>query len=93
MLVKVTEEKRLSKVATNESIFKYMEFRSVDDVVGCTTSNVYEDYLEFCKDNKIDDTFTSGQFKKRITLLFELTTKVYRIGGKNARVLLKKIGY
>lgn len=68
----------------------YVKDRTIDAIVGCTGKNVYEDYLEFCKENDLVNDLTHNQFRYRLCRYYKLNTSVYKINGRSTRVIVKK---
>lgn len=87
MLVKVTDTKRR---VIDDHISSYVQDRTIEAIVGCTSQNVYEDYLEFCSQNNFPVSITSNQFKARICRQHNLATFVTTVNGRSVRVIVEK---
>lgn len=67
----------------------YVENRGIKNIIGCERSNVYDDYLEFCKEKNITP-LTTNQLMFRINKKHGTTTKVIKLEKKCIRVIVKK---
>ena len=90
MLKKVIKTDNEMILSLNDAIDKYVGNRTLNCLVGCTTQNIWEDYLEFCKDEKIWNIGTSNQFKARLCKHHGVTTITRNVDGKVQRVLIYK---
>lgn len=73
-------------LSTN-SAQKYVEARTLEALVGCTNPDIYDDYLEFCKEVNVPAMCREGFFmflKRKYN-----THKIIRkIDGKSYRILV-----
>lgn len=91
MLVKIYE-KHSEKIDPKEDeiIEEYVEDRGIDNIVGCSGKNVFEDFIEFCSDHKIKTKLKNIPFRKRLYSLFQLKSYVIKYDGACVRVIIRK---
>jgi len=89
MLIKICDKP--TTLNTTDYINEYVENRTIEAMLGCSTQNVYEDYLEFLSEKGYKEKLTHIQFSKRLCFRYDLTSKVINCGNKNfVRILIKK---
>ena len=88
MLIKLCNETRIFN--TTDYIEEYVNNRTIEAIVGCSTQNVYEDYLEFLDEKGYKEKLTHIQFSKRLCFRYDLTSKVITYNGVSVRILIKK---
>lgn len=88
MLIKLCNETGI--LNTTDYIDEYVENRTIEAMIGCSTQNVYEDYLEFLDEKGYKEKLTHIQFSKRLCFRYDLTSKVITYNGVSVRILIKK---
>lgn len=88
MLIKLCND--TGAIIKVDYIDEYVVDRTIDAILGCSTQNVYEDYLEFLKERNYQVKISKMQFAKRLTFKYDLTSKVIKYNNKSVRIILKK---
>ena len=87
MLIKLRED--VNSFSKIDYIDEYVNNRTIDSIVGCSSQNVYEDYLEFLTEHNYQVKISKMQFARRLTFKYDLTSKVIKYDGKCIRVIVK----
>ena len=72
---------------STSSAEKYVEARTLEALVGCTNPDIYDDYLEFCKEVNVLPMSRQGffMFLKR---KYNTHNIIRKIDGKSYRILV-----
>lgn len=89
MLIKATDIINDATEQNNMIIDKYVNDRKLDNIIGCIGYQVFEDFIEFCKENNIE-TSLNNSFRCKLLQRYNLKTKVMKINKKVCRVIIKK---
>lgn len=88
MLVKLCKE--TGATIKVDYIDEYVSDRTIEEIVGCSSQNVYEDYLEFLEEHNYQVKISKMQFAKRLTFKYDLTSKVIKYNDKSIRIIVQK---
>lgn len=90
MLVKIYEKVPEEINPKEDEIIKsYVDERGIENIIGCSGKNVFEDFIEFCSNHKIKTKLKNIPFRKRLYSLFQLKSYVIKYNGKSVRVLIR----
>lgn len=90
MLTKVTDIINDTTKQDNKIIDKYVNNRKLDNIIGCIGYQVFEDFIEFCKENNIETSLNNNSFRYKLLKKYNLKTKVMKVNKKATRVIIKK---
>lgn len=90
MLIKATDIINDTTEQDNMIIDKYVNDRKLDNIIGCIGYQVFEDFIEFCKENNIETSLNNNSFRCKLLQRYNLKTKVMKINKKVCRVIIKK---
>ena len=81
----------LEKIVICKDVVKqYAEDRGIENIKGCTWSNVYDDFIMWCENNnKAWDSISERAFKLNLSTIYGLKSKVIMKDGKSQRMILE----
>lgn len=88
MLIKLCNE--TGSINEVDYIDEYVADRTIEAMIGCSSQNVYEDYLEFLNEHDYKVKISKMQFSRRLTFKYDLTSKVIKYHDKSVRIIVKK---
>lgn len=71
-------------------IKSYVDNRTLEAIVGCLATSVYDDFLEYCKENNIRTIVGSNTFKLNLYRLYNLTTTPRKYNNNSVRIIIFK---
>lgn len=84
----VDVETRLkSAYISNDTIKQYVQETGIDEISGCLSSSIWEDFCEYCENNKIENRFSKLGFCQRLSKMYNLKSKCVRFYGKVCKIL------
>ena len=88
MLIKLCDKP--TTLNTIDYIDEYINDRTIEAIIGCSSQNVYEDYLEFLEEHNYQNKLTHIQFSKRLCFKYNLTSKVIHYDKQKIRIIIQK---
>jgi hypothetical protein len=87
MLVKVTDIEP-TILCGEDHIDEYVESRGIENIIGCISGNVYDDYVKWSKENK-KPYYCHIAFSRKLCDHTDLRIHSMRINGKVCRVVIR----
>lgn len=85
-LIKIFGENNFANpTELSKKIDEYVNDRKLENIIGCTSASVWDDFCEFCDD---DPPCEKQQFHKRLMLNYPLSSKSIRTNGCVRKVIV-----
>ena len=84
----IDDESRSNSVyISNDTINEYVQHVGIDKISGCLSVSIWDDFCEYCENNKFENQYSKLGFCMRLSNLYGMKSKCVRFDGKACKIL------